>query len=303
MSFGEVSDIVGKVCVALTAAHQFGAVHRDLKPSNLMIVTRGDQRDVVLLDFGIAKLLHDDASSGLTSTGDILGTPNFMAPEQICGQSVDIRADIYSLGCLAYYLLTGRKPFNADNIADVTQLHLTAPVPRPSRLAPVPPQVDALIARCMQKKPDARFESATEVAAAFQHVARTTDIQVVPGMGVHVRIDPRDAATLLEDQLDDIDSKLDLAQTFLTEAGLDIAVELSTSFLAVLALPADAEAEADRVAQVLELVERLESDLSAAAPDLRVDLTVQLAPMRVQTVGDTTRYRGGKLLELSNWAA
>src|SRR5688572_17887910 len=115
-SADEVLGIMEDLCAGLAAAHDAGVVHRDLKASNVMIVPRGHWFDLKIVDLGIAKLVDNEASGakqGLTTTGTVIGTPHCMAPEQVLGQQVDQRTDIYALGVLTYFLLTGRYPFQA----------------------------------------------------------------------------------------------------------------------------------------------------------------------------------------------
>src|SRR4029079_2679943 len=122
---GEVLEILEPVCSALQAAHDLGIVHRDLKASNIFIANVGGQRVIKLLDFGIAKLLHPDAGEGgLTVVGTRLGTSYTMAPEQIRGDGVDARTDIYALGVVLYHLVTGQSPFRAETMADIERQHL-----------------------------------------------------------------------------------------------------------------------------------------------------------------------------------
>ena len=155
---GEVLEILEPVCSALQAAHDLGIVHRDLKASNIFIGNVGGKRVVKLLDFGIAKLMHPDAGEGgLTVVGTRLGTSYTMAPEQIRGDGVDARTDIYALGVVLYHLLTGQYPFRAETMTDIERQHLEAPPPRPSQVAPVPPALDAVVLRCMEKTAERRF--------------------------------------------------------------------------------------------------------------------------------------------------
>ena len=165
----EVLEILEPVCSALQAAHDHGIVHRDLKASNIFIANAAAKRVVKLLDFGIAKLMHPDAGEGgLTVVGTRLGTSYTMAPEQIRGDGVDPRTDIYALGVVLYHLLTGQYPFRAETMTDIERQHLEAPPPRPSQAAPVPPALDAVVLRCMEKTPSA----ATRAVKAFIEALR-----------------------------------------------------------------------------------------------------------------------------------
>jgi serine/threonine-protein kinase len=159
--------IVEQVGAALAAAHAHDVVHRDLKPDNV-IVSEGNDR-VKVIDFGIAKLRS--ATFGITTTGltqvrTMIGTPEYMSPEQVMGQAVDARADQYTLGVLAFELLAGRRPFESADVGQLRMMHVGAPVPSLREHAPdVSPDLEAVIATMLAKLPDERFES---VAAAMR---------------------------------------------------------------------------------------------------------------------------------------
>jgi serine/threonine protein kinase len=151
----EALHYLRQIAQALTAIHQRGIVHRDLKPDNLMLREDGT---LVLADFGIAKDLQ--ATLSHTRRGEGLGTPFYLSPEQALGKSVDQRSDLYSLGVIFYEMLTGEKPFRAEDAPALLSKHVHAPVPRlPAQLARFQLVVDRLIA----KSPDERFASAEDV--------------------------------------------------------------------------------------------------------------------------------------------
>jgi serine/threonine-protein kinase len=155
-----------QIASALDYAHAKGIIHRDLKPANVLFDEAGQAR---LTDFGIAKLTNLDASSQLTATGISVGTPSYMSPEQWQGETVDHRADIYALGIMLYEMVTGVVPFKAENIAAMLYLHLNAPVPSAHAARPeVPPAVDTVFAKALAKRPENRFNTAGELAAAFR---------------------------------------------------------------------------------------------------------------------------------------
>src|SRR5262249_39252467 len=132
-SFAQFVPILRDTCEALEAAHAVGIVHRDLKPDNLFLVERlGEPPFVKVLDFGIAKVLgtDQDVQDRLTRTGTILGTPQYMAPEQIEGGSVDERCDVYALGVILYELATGTLPFRAQTVGGMLKAHLLDAPPR-----------------------------------------------------------------------------------------------------------------------------------------------------------------------------
>jgi serine/threonine-protein kinase len=166
-------DIVSQVALALDAAHAEGLVHRDVKPSNVLIT--GDQDFVYLVDFGIARALGGTA---LTATGlaSGVGTPDYMAPERFQGGSNDPRVDVYSLACLLYECLTGRRPFPADDPFAVIYHHLNQAPPAPSHQRPqVPTALDAVVARGMAKDPEQRFLTPGELATAARRALTARD--------------------------------------------------------------------------------------------------------------------------------
>jgi serine/threonine-protein kinase len=156
ISIEEICHILDSVCAALEAAHEHNIVHRDLKPDNVFLVqVKGSQPMVKLLDFGIAKLIGDDAArSEHTRTGHLLGTPAYLSPEQARGKGVDYRSDLYSLGVMAFELFVGERPFESDVMMDLIVAHLQQAPPRPSQLRPqLPPSVDALLLALLEKDP------------------------------------------------------------------------------------------------------------------------------------------------------
>jgi serine/threonine-protein kinase len=161
-------------CEALAAAHALGIIHRDLKPANLFLVETEDGSPCVkLLDFGIARLLGPLASAAHTDPGIVLGTPSFMAPEQIAAShAADSRSDIWALGAIFYALLTGHPPFTGESLTRIYLNILRTETPRPSReREDLSPSVDDIVARCLAVEPDDRFQSATELAWALSAVA------------------------------------------------------------------------------------------------------------------------------------
>ena len=153
-------SIVEQVAEALDAAHATGLIHRDIKPSNILI-TSGDF--VYLIDFGLARTAGE---RGLTTAGSTLGTLAYMAPERFEGGEVDRRSDIYALTCVLYECLTGSRPYPADSLEQQIAGHMVSPLPRPSDTDPRLAAFDAVIAKGMAKKPDKRYQSAGELAAA-----------------------------------------------------------------------------------------------------------------------------------------
>jgi serine/threonine-protein kinase len=151
----DAQDMLVQIGAGLEAAHQAGVIHRDLKPSNVLVGERGM---IKIIDFGLATTAVAD---GLTATGAILGTPHYMAPEQLRGKPVDARTDIYAFGALAYHLVCGRPPFAGDNPIAIGFAHLSEPVVPPRQLRKdVPPALDAAIVAALAKVPEDRPPSA-----------------------------------------------------------------------------------------------------------------------------------------------
>ncbi len=161
--------ILEQVGDAIAAAHEHGIIHRDLKPEN--VIVSEETKRVKVIDFGIAKLRSSTFGTnmtGLTQVGTVFGTPEYMSPEQVMGQAVDARADQYALGVLAFELLAGRPPFQADEIAQVMMMHAGAPVPSLREHAPnVSSELEAVISRMLAKLPEERFESVASAMKAL----------------------------------------------------------------------------------------------------------------------------------------
>ena len=177
-SFVETIGQLRDVALALGYAHARGVVHRDVKAENILI-ERGTGRAVVT-DFGIARLAE---SKQLTATGQVLGTVHYMSPEQVSGDAVDGRSDVYALGVVAFLALSSRFPFDSDTPSAVLVSHVTRPAPRLLDAAPdVPPALAAIVDRCLAKNPDDRFDTSGALAEALERVhgdAVTADRQRV----------------------------------------------------------------------------------------------------------------------------
>ena len=179
------AELWAPVCEAVGVAHTMGIVHRDLKPENVMLTTRGaNARYPVVLDFGIAKFL--DSADKLTSTGTMLGTPTYMAPEQCRGQTdIGPPADVYSLGAICFELLAGRPPFTGKTVAELAMKHLLdAPPPLPN----ASPALAEMVARCLAKEPEKRpnahaLAGALRAAASGAEAAAPPAKQSVTGFG------------------------------------------------------------------------------------------------------------------------
>jgi serine/threonine-protein kinase len=163
-------DIAIQICSALKTAHATGVVHRDLKPSNLLI---GDDGVVKLTDFGVAQVF---AAQRLTVTGGIIGTAEYMSPEQAQGRRCTRTSDLYSLGAVLYVMLTGRPPFTGKNAVDIIQKHSTAMFDRPSLYAPDLPRIlEDVVCKLLEKDPEGRFSDAHVVSLRLKEVVKRVE--------------------------------------------------------------------------------------------------------------------------------
>ncbi len=176
---GRGADIITQVALALDAAHLHGLVHRDIKPANMLLdsVSDGAQRDhVYLADFGLSK--RSLSVTGLTSIGQFLGTPAYVAPEQVEGRPVDGRADLYALACASFEILSGAPPYERDDDLAVMWAHVSAPPPSLSARRPdLPAEIDGVLARAMAKAPADRYPTCLDFALALR---RALGLQVQP---------------------------------------------------------------------------------------------------------------------------
>ena len=179
LSFSDFATIMVDACQALEAAHALGIVHRDLKPDNIFLVERpGEPPFVKVLDFGIAKVLGTDegVQNKLTKTGSIIGTPAYMAPEQVAGGAIDSRADVYALGIILFELAMGRTPFVAENMGGLLVAHMLERPPRFSavgdaKIAPgLAPSLEAVIFRALVKKPVERYQTVRELREELERL-------------------------------------------------------------------------------------------------------------------------------------
>jgi len=166
--------IVTQTAKALRRAHAKGIIHRDLKPANIFLATDDDEEIVKILDFGIAKNIKRDSDGDTTRTGQVLGSPNYMSPEQARGfKEIDHRTDLWSLGVIIYRMVTGKPAFKGEAAGDVIVKICTDPLPVASQVATdLPVAIDQFLHKALARDPDARFQSATELAEAFVETVR-----------------------------------------------------------------------------------------------------------------------------------
>jgi serine/threonine protein kinase/tetratricopeptide (TPR) repeat protein len=171
LAVGTAITIAKQICEGLAEAHKIGVVHRDLKPSNIMIDREGNAR---IMDFGIARSLE---AKKITGAGVMIGTPEYMSPEQVEGKDTDPRSDIYSLGVILFEMVTGRLPFEGDTALSVAVKHKTEPPPDPREVAPhLSDELGRLILKCLEKSRETRFQSADEVLSGLASVERAVPV-------------------------------------------------------------------------------------------------------------------------------
>jgi len=161
-------SIIEQVCAALGYAHQRGVVHRDIKPANVIVQPDGHAK---IVDFGIARVQHSGAESGLTRTGNVIGTVHYIAPERLKGQPFDGRSDIFSTGVMLYFLLTGRLPFEGEDLAVLQKLVNEPHPPLSTYISNYPPALDAVIDRALAKDPEHRYATAEDFAVDLRAVS------------------------------------------------------------------------------------------------------------------------------------
>lgn len=172
--------IFTQVCSALAHAHKHGVIHRDIKPSNIMLVNFEEQPDFVkILDFGIAKVVSDvpEGSSSLTRTGEVFGSPLYMSPEQCRGKALDSRSDIYSLGCVMYRTLTGQPALFGQDLVECLYKHVNEepqPLTQVTPEANIPPELEAVVLKCLAKDPAARYQTMADLKDALNAIIRSS---------------------------------------------------------------------------------------------------------------------------------
>jgi serine/threonine-protein kinase len=320
----EILSILEPLCAALATAHERGIIHRDLKASNVFITTKGDagadrgspspsphalaDRRVVLLDFGVAKLI-DEQGPGLTAPSHVVGTPSCMAPEQITGQPTDARTDVYALGALTYYMLTGELPFHDASVLMIQYMHLNTMPLKPSSIAPVGPAFDQVVLRAMSKHPTARQSSALELFAEVRAAVEGHDDEVAEKyerrmVAIHLEVQAESGA-LEDDNLDDdlfrdMEASLPFASRILVQKGFMLAMMTGNTRLLVKELPSEPDKEALARRDAVRTALALERQLASRPTfDDRVQISMCLHVGQVLVAGG--KLVDGELLQLSSW--
>ena len=197
-----IVHLLVQVCESLDEAHAKGLIHRDVKPANIYVCRSGNRFDFAkVLDFGLVthRSTVEAQDTRLTLPHQALGTPQFMPPEVALGKETDGRTDLYALGCVAYWLATGRPVFDGESLYEVVSKHLHASPDPPSRHAPheVPPELDDLVLACLEKEPDRRPGTARELARRLRDIPLTDrwGDEQAEAWWAEVRLSPREATS------------------------------------------------------------------------------------------------------------
>ena len=290
LALDEALRLVDDLAAALTAAHALGIVHRDVKASNVMLLGDAADPHLVLLDFGIAKLLDDQIAvrERLTSTGMRIGSPTSMAPEQLLGGTVDARTDVYALGVLLFQVLTGRPPFLGGAL-EIEELHLRGPVPSASALAPVPAAIDHVLRCAMAKQPADRpptvLALAAELRAAAAGLAHPAAARPPAAAAAATALVLR-AHTMLadddagDDAFDDLDAITAAIEAACAAAGLAPTLDAPGALTVTRPLPDDPAAALAARRALVELARGLADRLTTrrgAHPGVRVHLSLDVS--------------------------
>ncbi len=328
----EALELLEPICSALRAAHAAGIVHRDVKASNIFLSRTGGAAGIKLLDFGIAKLTDPGhRGAGLTTFGHPLGTPTVMAPEQLLGEPLDERVDVYALGVLLHRMLVGVLPFRSEDALELARQHLEDPAPRPSRAVPVSHAIDDVVLRCLEKRPEKRFDSVKTFLRALRLAAGADEDSVVeaPGetparaCGIYVEIRVEGPSEDLDDAMaDDFGRILDLAEDLLVAEGFSVVMVSGNAILAAHPLDdsrldsdLDLEFSVDRAIdrdiesafgpqRALEIGAALHETLVArpgADLRIRVATSMHVDDALVRTASPS-EIVGGAIVRMSSWA-
>ncbi|WP_437967901.1 serine/threonine-protein kinase [Sorangium sp. So ce260] len=312
LALRDVLELMEPVCAALGAAHAAGIIHRDVKASNIFICS-GQPRTVKLLDFGIAKMMApEESSTWLTTAGRMPGTPSIMAPEQILGGHIDARVDIYALGVLLHRMLVGRLPFHTHDTDEMVRKHLEeTPLP-PSVRVPLPPELDAVVLRCMEKQRERRYGSVEELIRALREaiggpssVSPGGPDPTQPAVAVYLEVRTRAGADELDEALAvDLGQVLDLAEAHLSRAGFILASITGNEVLGVRLLPGAATEERRERRAALDAAEALH-EMLARRPDadarVHVNVCVHADEVQVRPAAQP-EITGGALMNAGQWA-
>lgn len=262
LSVEDAMLVFKQVAQALIHAHARDIVHRDLKSANVLLTQQGELTVVKLFDFGVAQIMSAEKSMDVTRTHAIVGTPAYMSPEQARAEEADARCDIYSMGCLMFEALTGRMPFVSENVVELLEQHINAPVPDVSEFVetPLPQSLVSIIAKCLNKRKEDRFQTAEQLALALD----SADEEVASLFGTE-ELDDTPPKTIANDV-----GRKSIAREFSFWAALLVLGVLAVSLVGFFLTP---QARDENSSLTPTLFERRESSLPELVPeDNRPDL-------------------------------
>lgn len=307
----EALEVLEPLGEALAFVHDQGIVHRDLKTTNVLVPNEGGPAALKLLDFGIARFVQSEpGATSLTATRARLGTATSMAPEQIRGEKVDLRCDVYALGILAYTLISGRRPFSSPDELEVQRMHIEEPLPPISRFAPVSAHVEQVVRRCLEKPRDARYPNVREFLEAFRRAAGSgrsaPAAQQVRAIAICVEafappgVEPSEDPLLLTDLV----TVSEAAEGALRAAGLWVPLVTTQMVLAVIELPSSAEAALQCAERMRALAVSLHASLSArddAHPDVQLQIALHVGDAVVDVGPDGAPVITGAIARTGEW--
>ncbi len=304
LALDEVVDILEPVCNALSAAHDKGVVHRDIKASNVFLSERDGERRVVLLDFGLAKILEGDELA-MTRSRMALGTPATMSPEQLRGAQVTQRTDVYGLGSMAFHMITGNLPFAGSSRTQMQYMHLHGERPRPSALANVSRAVDDVIVRAMACEPCDRQAGPEHFLADLHRATRPVSpsrtarrAQRQTSLAIAILVDLRSAESDEDIDLDELDAVLDEADNHLTKCGFITGLEASSFVLFVKKLGSQPSVQLQQRREAALAAVQLHERLQSRGSKIHVNIAVHADSVLFDEHG----ARGGDLMRLELWA-
>ncbi|MCG8418508.1 MAG: serine/threonine protein kinase [Proteobacteria bacterium] len=292
---------------ALAAAHAAKFVHRDIKASNIATAVENGVRIVKLLDFGVAKMLDAEPGQLIETHASIkIGTPTTQAPEQIVGGKLGPATDIYALGVLLFRLLTGRYPFYAPDSREVERMHLVSPPPRPSELAPVDAAVEAVVMRCLEKAPGARYQSVDAFLDALRTAVRVpqkTNQKSAQAFAVFISIEPQFGDDDYNDEFDDAaEALIEDARRQLEGAGFQVMLATASTVLCVQPAPESRHQLGESWHQNIAIAQSIyDRAKRQAGQRIHCAVVVRCDTALVRTSVGGVEVIGGDVLELSSW--
>lgn len=311
LSVHQAIAFFSEVSYAISYAHEQGIVHRDLKSSNVVVIQQGDaEPKIKLLDFGVAKFLEPQPGQrGLTRQGMMLGSTSAMSPEQIRGQPVDRRADIYALGVMLFELLTGELPFVASEPEDLLRMHLEQATPLPSQRHRPVYAFDAIVARAMQKRREDRFDSARDLIDACQSALQRPGLrpnsvmQRVPALGLCARIEAESSELDNPSMLKNLAGIHRLIADSFREAGFNHLISTMHAHLGLAILPDSPSKKSAVLSQAEQLLldlSRKVNELPDKDPALQVSMTLHIEDAEISSKDEN--FIAGPILQFEDWS-